>query len=129
MIASPGAVTIAPHMGVKMSANAGTQTYKLKTGKTVGLRARRINDSLEAAQSLGEGASQHPITYSLQVGMEMARRLIVEVDGKKIEPKQLLDLDALFTSDEYSEVIGIVGGGKDAPRPTGAKFENSSGGK
>jgi phage FluMu protein gp41 len=103
-------------------------TVKLSTGKTVTLRAKKISDSLEAAEALGENASQHPMTYSLQVGQELARRSIVAINDKPISGKDLLDLDSHFSVEEFGEVLEAVGGKRQA-RPTGAKFENSSGDK
>ncbi len=112
----------------KEKKTAGHITIKLSTGKTVTLRPKKISDSLEAAEALGENASQHPMTYSLQVGQELARRSIVAVDGKEVKGKDLLDLDAHFNVEEFGEVLEAVAGKKQV-RPTGAKFENSSGDK
>lgn len=108
--------------------SATNLTIKLKSGKEVTLRPKKIRDSIEAAEALGEGASQHPMTYALQVAHELARRSVVAVNGKAISPKDMLDLDSHFTSEEFGEVLEAVGGSRQA-RPTGAKFENSSGGK
>jgi len=113
-----------------MKESLGLLTYKLKSGKTVSLRPRKIGDSLEAMEALGENAPQHPITFSLYAAMEMARRRIQQIDGKAVSGKDLLDLDAVFTPEEFEEILGIVGGGKgSAVNPTGVKFENSSGSK
>jgi len=107
-------------------------TYNLKSGKTVSLRPKKIGDSLEAMEALGEGAPQHPITFSLYAAMEMARRRIIQIDGKPVSGKDLMDLDAVFTPEEFDEVLEIIGGrgkGKEAVNPTVVKFENSSGSK
>ena len=116
-------------MGVKMKEQSASKiTITLKSGKNVTLRAKKISDSLEAAEALGEHASQHPMTYALQVGQELARRSIVAINDKPISGKDLLDLDAHFDTEEFGEVLEAVGGRRQA-RPTGAKFENSSGAK
>ena len=110
-----------------MAGNPNT-TITLKSGKTVSLRPKKISDSLDAAEALGDQASQHPMTYSLQVAQELARRSVVAINGKAVSPKDLLDLDAHFSVEEFGEVLEAVAG-KTQVRPTGAKFENSSGDK
>lgn len=105
-------------------------TYTLKSGKSVSLRPKRIGDSLEAMEALGEDAPKHPITFSLHAAIEIARRRIVQIDGKSVTGKDLLDLDAVFTPEEFDEVLVIIGGGNGKNvNPTSVKFENSSGGK
>lgn len=108
--------------------SAGNTTIKLKSGKEVTLRPKKIRDSIEAAEALGDSASQHPMTYSLQVAEELVRRSVCAIDGKAVSGKDLLDLDAHFTVEEYGQLLDVVGG-KSQVRPTGAKFENSSGAK
>lgn len=92
-----------------MAGNPNT-TITLKSGKTVSLRPKKISDSLDAAEALGDQASQHPMTYSLQVAQELARRSVVAINGKAVSPKDLLDLDAHFSVEEFGEVLEAVAG-------------------
>lgn len=80
----------------------------LKTGKKVVLRPGKIADEESAAARIPDEKSKNKFSYGLALQMEIIRMRIVSVDGKRPSAVQLEDLDKLFTSREFAQVIKFI---------------------
>lgn len=81
---------------------------ELKSGKKVVLRPGRISDEESAAARIPEEKSKTKYSYGLALQMELIRMRIVSVDGKKPSATEIEDLDKLFTSREFAQIIKFI---------------------
>lgn len=89
---------------------SGINVHKviLGTQKVVLLRDIRIRDQEIAAKAVGSRAGDNSLAMATMMQKELLKLLIVEIDGKKIAPNLLEDLDALFTFQEYMQLAKVV---------------------
>lgn len=80
----------------------------LSTGKSVLLREPKIKDTDLAAQSAAprSGGDVNVLQYLAQ--KEMLKALIVAINDKAVSPKEVEDLDSIFSVKEYSQLLKVA---------------------
>lgn len=102
---------------------ASQAAYKLtlKSGKTVTVREFKIKHTEQAAELAGARAGTNPALLQVLVQKEIVKLLIVEVNGKALTGAEKEDLDSVFTTREYGEVVKgideITEGGEKLGKP------------
>lgn len=83
--------------------------FTLPSGKVVQFREPTPLDMEEAITLSGEGVKDNPSAIGIKASNEMARRLLVRIDGKALSLLEKQKLEMLFNFKEYLQVTAIVG--------------------
>jgi len=88
------------------------QLYKitLDSDRTILIRPLTIGIKNQAVEATGikAGPKASEMAFQNLLQDEILKLLLVEIDAKKISAAQREDLDALFSIDEYMQVMGVV---------------------
>lgn len=86
------------------------QGYKvvLNSGKEVLLREPKIKHRNLAAKAVAGQSQGDQFVFVVMMAHEMLKLLIHSVNGKKLGAKELLDLDDIFTSQEYAQLEKVM---------------------
>lgn len=93
--------------------------FTLSSKKVIKLREPKIGHSRTAAQVAGKKAGDNNAYLQMLIQEEIAKLLIVEVDGKILSAIEKENLDNLFSIKEYSQVLQAIQmiGGEDEGKP------------
>lgn len=80
----------------------------LTTGKTITIRNMLIADYRNAAVAAGKMGGTDQLSLTMNMGIELAKILIVDVDGRKLSSLEKENLDSLFTINEFVAVNKLV---------------------
>lgn len=83
--------------------------YTLSSGKEIYFREPKIIDTEEAAKSAGKLAgNDNQAHLMILIQKEMIKRLLVQVDDKRLTALDRNNLDSLFTFKEYNQVSTAI---------------------
>lgn len=104
-----------------MSESKAEALYKftLFSEKTVTLREPKLGHTRTAAQIAGKKAGDNQAYLGILMQEEVCRLLIVHIDGKPVDNATKENLDNLFTTKEYGQVLQAIQmiGGDDEGKP------------
>lgn len=84
----------------------------LSSGKVVLLHEQKIKHTSLAIRAVGNRATGNSLLQQTMITEEMVKILLYSVDGKVPTPEEKEDLDSLFTTQEYTQVLTFINGGK-----------------
>lgn len=82
----------------------------MSCGTEVTLRPMKIKDYQNSAAIAGKQAAGNPALTSLLMQNEILKSLLLEKDGKVLGNAEKEDLDALFSIDQYHQLMSVVEG-------------------
>ena len=80
----------------------------LSTGKVVLLRNFRIKHLELALKAVGNRAGKNEALHGMLASSELVKLLVVNIDGKDVNPREMEDLDSVFTMEEYGQIQSVV---------------------
>lgn len=95
---------------MEVSTDKVQPVYKatLSTGKEIILKEMTIKAQNLAVKSIGNKADENKILAGSLIQQELLKILLVSINGKKPDPKELEKLDQLFTYREYIQVMKVI---------------------
>lgn len=86
----------------------------LSTKKEVLLKEMKIKFQNLALRAVGDKAGENKALLGSMVQQELLKIMLVQIDGKPVDKKQLENLDELFSYQEFNQLIRAIdelGGG------------------
>ncbi len=100
----------------------------LSTGKEVMLKEMKIKYQNLAVKAIGNKAGDNQLYMGSLMQEELLKMLVVEINGKKPEPKIMENLDEVFSFQEYRQLLSVVGKIMGGNEPGEAQIEIVPGG-
>ncbi len=101
----------------------------LNSGKKVTFRAGRISDEEHASESIQGSEKMSKYQFGIKLQAELIRMRIRTVNGKKLNAKQVQDLDDVLSRADYGQVLAYLdaeGGNLQAPAVSQVKVSGGA---
>ena len=81
----------------------------LSSGKEVLLKEMKIKYQNLALKAVGNKAGENKALLASMMGQELLKILIFQIDGVAPGPKELENLDDIFSFQDFQEITGVIG--------------------